>query len=251
MSATAVGGDAASPAAAIADLPVTRLAFARTVRLVATARLRPAVLSRLVPDALLPDLIEIEGATSGRLLAERRGTDGLAPGECVAGAPHAAFINAAFAYWRPRELNRFNGPGRGAWYAALTTETCVAEVGYHMGRELARIGDFHATVDYAELIASFAGDFVDLRAGAPADCLDPDPAKGYPPGNALAERARALGHNGIVYPSVRHPGGTCLVALRPHAVQSVTQGQVLRLAWRGSSTPSVRVLAGAPAFGDG
>ena len=71
--------------------------------------------------------------------------------------------------------------------------------------------------------------------------IDPDPATGYPPGNALADLARAAGHNGIVYPSVRHPGGTCLVALRPHAVQSVTQGRVLRLAWRGDPQPSVSV----------
>lgn len=240
MSGATSANDAANPVA-LADLPVTRLALARTVRLVATARLRDPVLSLLVGDAHLQDLSEIEGATSGRLLAQRRGAGGIEAREFVAGVPHAAFINAAFAYWRPRELNRFNGPGRGAWYAALATETAIAEVAYHMGRELARVRDFHATVDYAELIASFAGDFVDLRAGAPPGCLDPDPATGYPPGNALADLARAAGHNGIVYPSVRHPGGTCLVALRPHAVQSVTQGRVLRLAWHGDPQPSVSV----------
>jgi RES domain len=48
----------------------------------------------------------------------------------------ANFINAAFVYFRPRELNRFNGPGRGAWYAALAVETCQAEVAFHLAREL-------------------------------------------------------------------------------------------------------------------
>ena len=220
--------------------PVARLALQRTVRLVATARLRDPVLLRLVDPELLDDLAEIEGATSGRLLAQRHGADAIGAGEFVVALPHAHFINAAFAYWRPRELNRFNGPGRGAWYAALATETCIAEVAFHMTRELERVGDFRATVDYAELYASFAGEFVDLRDVEPAPaCLHPDPAVGYPQGNALADAVRANGHNGVVYPSVRHAGGTCLVALWPHAVQSVAQGDVIRLVWDGRRDPAV------------
>jgi RES domain-containing protein len=233
--------EAGRPAAAPFPHPVATLAFARTVRLVATARLRDPVLRKLVDDeALLADLAEIEGATSGRLSAVIRGADGIGPAEFVAGLPHAAFINAAFAYFRPRELNRFNGPGRGAWYAALSTGTCLAEVTWHMTRELQRVEDFRATVDYAEMFASFAGAFVDLRSVAPPPpCLDPDPARGYPEGNALADLARAQGHNGIVYPSVRDPGGTCLVALWPHAVQSVAQGRVLRVRWTGEPKPRI------------
>lgn len=227
------------------SFPLARLALERTVRLVATARLRDPVLRKLVNEALEGDLAEIEGATSGRLLAERRGTEAMDPREFVAGPPHARFINAAFAYWRPRELNRFNGPGRGAWYAALDVRTCVAEVSFHMARELARVNDFHATVDYAEMFASFAGEFVDLRAVAPTpDCLHPDPALGYPAGNMLAGSARAAGHYGIVYPSVRDPAGTCLVALFPHAVQSVAQGNVLRLRWTGAREPAVEQPGG-------
>jgi RES domain-containing protein len=233
------------PSASVLPLAATTLALERTVRLVATARLRDPVLGRLASDAaMLADLAEIEGATSGRQTAERRGADAIARGEFVVGFPHAAFINAAFAYFRPRELNRFNGPGRGAWYAALATKTCLAEVSWHMTRELARVGDLNATVDYAEMFASFAGAFVDLRGRKPPPaCLDPDPAMGYPAGNALAEQARAAGLNGIVYPSVRDPDGTCLVALWPHAVQSVAQGKVLRVRWAGSAAPSVVTLA--------
>ena len=94
-------------------LKVVRAAFARTVRLVSTANLRRAVLSALVEDEDLAALAEIEGATSGRLIAEHRGGEGVEANELVYGVPHARFINAAFAYAKPRELNRFNGPGRG------------------------------------------------------------------------------------------------------------------------------------------
>jgi RES domain-containing protein len=219
--------------------PVSRIALERTVRLVGTARLRDPVLLKLVGQQFLDDLGEIDGATSGRLAAQQQGTEDLQARELVGGLPHAGFINAAFAYFRPRELNRFNGPGRGAWYAALDVETCKVEVGFHLTRELQRVSDFNAVVDYAEMFASFAGEFVDLRSVNPRpECLHPDPALGYLAGNSLAELVRSNGQNGIVYPSVRHDGGTCLVALWPAAVQSVAQGRVLRASWTGNPTPA-------------
>ena len=215
----------------------------RTVRLVATARLRDPVLLKLVVDGDLDALAEIEGATSGRLRAEHVGTDRLDRRELVFGIPHASFINAAFSYWSPRALNRFNGPGRGAWYAVLTRETCTHEAAFHMERELANISDFRATVDYAEVFASFIGDFVDVGRVTPKpDFLDPRPDKSYSIGNQFADAVRTAGHYGIVYPSVRHPGGTCLVALVPHAVQSVAQGSVIRMSWTGSPGPSITTI---------
>ncbi|HEY5206570.1 MAG TPA: RES family NAD+ phosphorylase, partial [Roseiarcus sp.] len=121
------------------DLPVVREAFPRTVRLVSTARLRPPVLEALVSAEDAAALAEIEGATSNRLLAESRGAEGIGRGEFIHGVPYASFVNAAFAYWKPREANRFNA-ARGAWYAALDVETCLREVAHHMGEFLARSG---------------------------------------------------------------------------------------------------------------
>ncbi len=230
--------------AATLPFPVIRAALARTVRLVSTARLRDPVLLKLVAPEQMDDLAEIEGATSGRLTTMRDGSGRMARGELVVGPQHAAFINAAFTYWQPRGLNRFNGPGRGAWYAALETSTCVAEVSFHMTRELANVGDFNATVDYAEMFASMAGNFMDLRrAPRDLDCLAPSIETAYPAGNLLAERVRDLGHNGIIYPSLRDAAGICVVALWPHVVQSVAQGDVIRVRWNGSPTPTTEKIA--------
>jgi RES domain-containing protein len=218
---------------------ITRDALPRTIRLVTTARLRSPVLARLVDADELAALAEIEGATSNRLVAQNRGTTEVQPYELVYGVPHAAFINASFAYAKPREPNRFNGSERGAWYAALEIETSLAEVQHHLTEMLALTGVFDAVVDYAELHASFAGEFVDLRPHTDLVCLNPEKTVGYPAGNALAEAARARGLNGIIYPSVRHAGGTCIAALFPHAVQSVAQGDVYRMTWRGSPEPQI------------
>jgi RES domain-containing protein len=220
-------------------LPVVREAYPRTVRLVSSARLRKSVLLGLVGLEDLEALAEIEGATSGRLLAEGRGTGSMDARELVYGIPQAKFINASFAYAKPMELNRFNGPGRGAWYAALAVDTCLAEVIFHMGEFLGRAGDYRATVEYAEMFASLAGEYVDLRRRRNHPCLDRDPAIGYPIGNALADAARARGLNGVVYPSVRHAGGTCFAALSPHAVQSVAPGELYRVVWAGAAEPAV------------
>jgi RES domain-containing protein len=233
------------------DYPVLRLAEPRIVRLVSTARLRDPVLHLLLRDPSLgdlprerldviaADLAEIEGATSARLTLEAASAS-LFP----RGRPHANLVNAAFAYGRPREANRFSPAGRGAWYAALEVETALAEVRFHLTRSLREAGSFEAVVEWGELWASAAGEFVDLRGIEPKPaCLDPDPGIGYPAGIALAEAARAAGLNGIVYPSTRRPGGTCIVALWPHAIQSVAQGDVWRMAWSGRPEPTVERLA--------
>ncbi len=213
------------------------------MRLVASARLRDAVLAPLADsDNELALLAEIESATSGRLISEERGRGGLSAAELVHGVPHAKFINASFAYAKPREPNRFNPAERGAWYAALAVETCVAEVGHHLTSALADAGDFHAVVDYSEMLSSMAGVFVDLRQAPDHRCLDPNPAVGYPAGNAVAAATRAAGHNGIIYPSVRKAGGTCIAALWPNVVQSVVQGAIYRLSWSGTPTFTASAL---------
>lgn len=224
------------------ELTVTRQAIERTVRLVTSARLREAVLHDLVDPEEVEELAEIEGATSHRRIVQSRGAGDVAPYEMVYGVSDAQFINAAFAYAKPQQPNRFNGTDRGAWYAGFEVQTSLAEVSYHMAKFLSLTGEYNATVEYAELFASFAGEYLDLRSHKDHPALHPDPAIGYPAGNALADMVRSAGGNGIIYPSVRHPGGTCIVAVVPHAVQSVAQGNVYRLTWSGSPTPSIRSM---------
>jgi RES domain-containing protein len=225
---------------AIDGVPIIRDGFPRTVRLVTTARLREAVLKALVDsEKELAELAEIEGATSTRLVAEDRGLAQISARELIHNVPGASFINASFAYSKPRELNRFNRPGRGAWYAALVVETCLAEVAFHMTDFLGRTGVFEATVDYAELHASLAGEYLDLRKKPAHPSLTANITAGYIAGNTLADAAIARGINGIIYPSLRHPTGTCFAVLFPHAVQSVAQGDVFRLKWTGKPSPSI------------
>src|SRR3546814_14479081 len=73
---------------------------------------------------------------------------------------------------KPREPNRFNGENRGAWYAALAVDTCLAEIAFHMTEFLAHAGDFNAVVEYAEMFCSLSGEFLDLMARPDHRALD-------------------------------------------------------------------------------
>ncbi|MGF1627396.1 MAG: RES family NAD+ phosphorylase [Alphaproteobacteria bacterium] len=215
--------------------PLVSIVEPATIRLIPTAYFKPPVLRALVDDAEELKILEsIEALTNRRLNAQRAGLAGLDARELVFEAWGHTYINAAFAYTRP-EGNRFNGPDRGAWYCAFDELTAIDEVAYHRTRELARIDHFHDEAVYQALLAGFIGEFHDLRqASGPLPCLDPDPAVGYTAGQALARELRRQRSRGIVYPSVRRPGGDCLVAFEPHLVQNVRPAARWKLVWDGS-----------------
>ena len=225
--------------------PTADLAQRDTVRLISTGRLKAPVLLPLAANhGALEDLAGLESVTNGRLQAQETGLPDLDPRELVFGRPGHTFINAAFTHTRPGG-NRFNGEERGAWYCAFEAETSLDEVSYHLTRELEAIDRFENITDYAELIADFFGSFHDLRTvdRMTRPVLHDDPTVAYAAGQAFAKRLRTeAASNGIVYPSVRRAGGTCLVAFRPDLIQNLRQGGIWRLEWRGIPTPSVTRL---------
>jgi hypothetical protein len=218
------------------------LAQRDTIRLISKGRLKKPVLQPLaMSQDALDDLADLESVTNGRLRAQEAGMPDLDPRELVFGRAGHTFINAAFAHTRPGG-NRFNAEDRGAWYCAFDAETCLAEVSYHLTRELEAIGRFENTTDYAELIADFFGSFHDLRAAdrGSEPALQPEPAIGYPAGQALARRLRKeLVSNWFIYRSSRHADGTCLVAFRPDLVLNLRQGGLWRLEWQGRPAPTM------------
>ena len=225
--------------------PRADIAQRDTVRLISSARLKEPVLLPLAQNhGILEDLAELEGATSGRLQAQEGGLLDLDPKELVFGRAGHTFINAAFTYTRP-DGNRFNDEERGAWYCAFEGETALAEVSFHISRELEAIDRFENVTDYAELIADFIGLFHDLREDQFREdpCLSADPAIAYPAGQALAKWLRKDKDSpGLIYPSVRSKGGTCIVAFHPSLVQNLRQGSIWRLEWQGSPEPEVSKL---------
>ncbi len=204
------------------------------------AGVEDSVLNPLADDLKhLRDLFELDNATNERLRGELGLLQGIGVDELVFGVPNFRIINAAYTYARPQG-SRFNDGERGAWYCAFDAQTALAEVIFHKTAEYAEIDYFDDSVSYQTMLADFGGSFHDLReAPAFADCLDP---ASYEASQALANRLLDAGALGIIYPSVRRPGGTNLACLRPALVGNVRKGQAYRLTWAGTPTPRIDTL---------
>jgi RES domain-containing protein len=195
-----------------------------------------SVLTRLTDnEKTLNGIFELDNATNDRLLAESRLTPGVDERELVFGIPSYRIINAAFCHPSPYGA-RFNSPDRGAWYASFELETSQAEVVYHRQLWLRETHwDEEDESDYMDYLADFHADFHDLRNSAEhRDCLSPT---SYTASQAMAAQLLEMGSAGIVYPSVRRTGGTCLACFRPVLVTNVRKGEIFTFVFSDYNTP--------------
>lgn len=248
-------------------IPLTELRVKDTHRLIASRfSSTGTVLSRLAASpATLSSLLELDDATNDRFLGE----EGLLPGigihELVYGIRYAHIVNAAFTHASPTG-GRFNSPTRGAWYASLDRRTSLAEIAFHKLRNLEEIDWPHEEISTSDdYLADITSPFHDLRnpatnPGPPsspeaspsesagssepspeqptpteaptpfARYLQPDPIpRCYARPQRLAHRLLSRKSNGVVYPSVREIGGTCVAVFRPALVYNVRRGARLEL----------------------
>ena len=173
-------------------------------------------------DKDLRTLMQLSAATDSRLQAQaERHPAGLGRDDLVFGIPYSRIINAAFAY--PGDGGRFHSPNsKGAWYCALDLETCVAEVVHKRVNHLAECGlNAESNISYRLFLADIHGQkfaWLDQDSSVDRACLDPF---SHTSGQALGEQLTADHTSGIVYPSVRNPGGTCIAVLAAPVVANV------------------------------
>jgi len=202
---------------------VSRVLQDDTHRLIPSAYEEESVLNRLTADPTeLTALFELEGATNERLLGEAGLLPGIGVRELVFGLSYSHIVNAAFTHANPLG-SRFNGPDRGAWYAAFSLETAGIEMAYHKSQELHEINwQEKERFLYVDFLADFRGEFHDVRRDSRFSIyLDP---LSYVASQKLARELLGHGSPGIVYPSVRHRGGTCIACFRPALVNNVRKG---------------------------
>jgi hypothetical protein len=189
-------------------------------------------------DAMLEDLVLLDGATNDRIQGEQQGLTGISTYELVYGIPSAHIVNAAFTH-ASETGGRFNDSTRGAWYAAEELETSLAEVTYHKAR---RLGEMvvpemaggrpdEESSTYDDWLSDFRASFHVLKRaeGFFADCLQAEPVpQCYAASQLAARRLLEMQSNGLVYPSVRRKG-RCLACFRPALVYHPRQGARLEI----------------------
>jgi RES domain len=176
-------------------------------------------------------LAEIESLTNPRLRDEIGEIRMVPVPERVSG-PGASWVMASFTHRNPNG-SRFSDGSYGVYYTARELPTAIAETVFHLGRFFAATADPPHSEAMRVLVGRIDASFHDLRGGDPvwAPFLDPHD---YTASRRLGRRLRAVGSNGVVYPSVRRAGGQCVGAFRPKAVGLPIQGRHLQYFWDGT-----------------
>lgn len=219
--------------------PITPVHLRATHRMIAAKHSESGSVLSSISDSesMLADLAELDGATNDRLLGEEGVLPGISVRELVYGVRYASIVNAAFSHRNPLG-SRFNDDTRGAWYAGVERATSIAEVAFHRARQLANIDwKEEERASYDDYLADFTTEFHDLRAvdreGAANQFkkfLKPGPVPAcYTESQHLARNLLASKSNGLIYPSVRNPGGTCVVCFRPALVYHVRRDARIEL----------------------
>jgi RES domain-containing protein len=179
-----------------------------------------------LPPGVLEDLSEIDAGTNKRITNAQGRNKYFLPNEQLFGVPYAEIVNAAFSHGSATG-GRFNPPERGIWYAGTELKTSQAEVAYHRRRFL---HDQYITEaieeEYQDYLADFTAEFHELDPDEAASYLEPEPVpQCYFVSQVFAFELLRQGANGIVYPSTRYPGGTCIACFRPALVYHVRPGK--------------------------
>lgn len=179
---------------------------------------------------------EIESLTNDRLREQAGELRLVAPEDRISG-PGSSPVMAAFTHiGRP---GRFSDGTYGVYYAARALETAIAETRYHRERFLRDTAEPSGEITLRVYIGRVLKPLHDIRGEGYESLHDPDD---YTPARRCAAGLRARGSWGLVYRSVRHPGGECIAALRPPAVSVPRQGPHLRYVWDGRLQRITEVL---------
>lgn len=183
--------------------------------------------------------MRLESLTNDRLQLPLKRIGLLSNEDWVVGQPGAQAVMASFLHAAP-EGGRFTNAKLGAWYAARSLKTAIAETTFHQSRRVAASAglELNARIAMREWTHTYDARFVDLRDGAEryASLYQPD---SYVESQPFGEKIRATSMAGIMYDSVRHAGGTCFVMYRPKMVAPVKQGVHLEYRWAGKAEPTV------------
>ncbi len=209
----------------------------RQFRIIATRYPPVDLFERHVPPELMGPLWGLEAETNPRLMEQTGDLRRVREEDRVSGAG-ASIVMAAFTHIG--RATRFSDGSYGVYYAGRALETAVRETVHH--REIIA-GDARLGPDEFSMrvwIGTVRRFLHDLRGPQYRALHDPAPRpEDHPLAQAFGKTLRAQGSWGVVYRSVRHPGGQCIAAFRPPAVSLPTQGAHLVYVWDGQRITQV------------
>jgi len=215
---------------------VRAVKFAPCHRIVASRLPTIHLFERVADPADWEALYRLESMTNPRIRNEV-GELSLVPVADRVSGPNASVVMAPFTHLSPQGT-RFTDGNFGAYYAAESIDTAIAETRFHRENFLRATSQPAMELEMRCYLADVTCELHDLR-GRRAELHDVyDPAS-YTASQKLGRQLRDAGSNGIAFESVRRSGGECVALFRPRLVQNVRQSVHLRYAWDGISIASV------------
>lgn len=208
--------------------PVVGISWHPSYRIV-SSRFPPVGLFDAVADAEDLDAVcELEGLTNPRLRQDVLGEINLVPHEHRIFGPGASPVMAAFTHTNP-DGSRFSDGSYGVYYAARDRLTAIVETVFHRENFLRYTNEPKTVLEMRCYLSDVDTNFHDIRGGWP----QAHARETYAASQSLARWLLAEGSNGIVYDSVRNPGGECLAAFYPDCLSPVRQGEHFFYYWNG------------------
>jgi hypothetical protein len=218
---------------ALAARPVR---FAPCHRIVASRLPTIHLFERVADPADWDALYELESMTNPRIRNEV-GELHLVPKADRVSGPNASIVMAPFTHLSPQGT-RFTNGRFGAYYAAESIDTAIAETRFHRENFLRATSQPPIELEMRCYLADVACELHDLR-GRRIELPDVYDPMSYASSQKVGARLRAAGSNGVAFDSVRRAGGECVAVFRPRLVQNVRQGVHLRYAWDGTAISQV------------
>lgn len=221
------------------QLPVSRVEWKGAVRIIRSAFPPIDLFEDVADPADWPLLISAEQKTNPRIMSTIGNLD-LVPVDRRVGGNGASYLMAPFTHVSMDRASRFTDGSYGVLYVGNVFETALFETIHHHARFMARTAEAPGwTSQFREIVLSVGADLHDLRGAGSANhpALDPD---SYKASQGLAMGLKAGGSDGVVYPSIRHPGGECVGLLYPDCASEPVQGRHLDYHWDGERVDLVR-----------
>ena len=181
-------------------------------------------------------LYALESLTNPRIRNEKGELRLVSAVDRVAG-PNASIVMAPFTHLSPQGT-RFTDGTFGAYYAAESIDTAIAETRYHAENFLRATRENALELEKRCYVGDVACELHDIRTRR-AELPDIYDAESYAASQKLGRALREAGSNGVAFESVRRTGGECVAVFRPRLVQNVRQSVHLRYAWDGRTINNV------------
>ncbi len=222
-----------SPSAAPA---VRAVRFAPCHRIVASRMPTIHLFERVANAEDWEALYRLESMTNTRIRNEAGELNMVPKADRVFG-PNASIVMAPFTHLSPQGT-RFTDGSFGAYYAAESIDTAIAETRFHRENFLRATRQAPTELEMRCYLADVACELHDLR-GRSIELPDIYDPSSYRASQKLGRQLRNGGSNGVAFDSVRRAGGQCLAVFRPRLVQNVRQNVHLRYAWDGTAISEV------------